>query len=76
MINEDNEPKKTYSSIEDIPGVGTFTSKVLRESGFHTVESLGMATVRELVQIGINEKKAVEIINISRIPASMSTESG
>jgi len=38
----------------------------LRELGFHTVESLAMATVRELEPAGISEKKALAIISAAR----------
>ena len=60
------EPEKRYRSIEDLPSVGPSTAEKLRELGFHTVESLAMATIRELVQAGIGEKRAFEIINAAR----------
>jgi DNA repair protein RadA len=65
-------PKKTYGSIDEIPGVGHSTANKLRELGFNTVESLAMATVRELVQAGIGERKAFEIINTARSSSSIS----
>ena len=65
-------PKKTYASIEEIPGLGHSTANRLRELGFNTVESLAMATVRELVQAGIGERKAFEIINAARSSISLS----
>ena len=65
-------PKKTYASIDEIPGVGHSTANKLRELGFNTVESLAMATVRELVQAGIGERKAFEIINTARSSSSLS----
>jgi len=65
-------PKKTYASIEEIPGLGHSTANKLRELGFNKVESLAMATVRELVQAGIGERKAFEIINAARSSSSLS----
>jgi len=58
--------------IEDLPGVGSSTAEKLRELGFHTVESLAMATIRELIQAGIGEKKASQIINAARASSSLS----
>jgi DNA repair protein RadA len=58
--------KKTYEFIEDLPGVGPATSQKLRELGYHTVESLAMATARELEPCGVSEKKAFQIIEAAR----------
>lgn len=44
--NESAKPK--YEFIEDLPGVGPATAQKLRELGYHQVESLAMATAREL----------------------------
>ncbi len=61
------ETKKTrYECLEDLPGVGPSTAQKLRELGFHTVESLAMATVHELEPAGISEKKALAIISAAR----------
>jgi len=64
--------EKKYIRIEDLPGIGPSIADRLRELGFHTVESLAMATVRELVQAGIGEKKAFQIINAARASSSLS----
>ena len=72
MGEEEASAEKSYASIEDIPGVGPSTAKRLRELGFNTVESLAMATVRELVQAGIGDKKAFEILNTARSSSSLS----
>ncbi len=52
--------------VEDIPGVGPATAEKLKELGFHTVESLATATVREVVPAGIGEKQAAKIISEAR----------
>ncbi|MCS7124322.1 MAG: DNA repair and recombination protein RadA [Candidatus Bathyarchaeota archaeon] len=64
--------KTQYESLEDLPGVGPSTAQKLRELGFHTVESLAMATVRELEPAGISEKKALAIINAARSSVGIS----
>jgi DNA repair protein RadA len=59
-------PGKKYEFMEDLPGVGPATMAKLRELGFHTVESLAMATARELEPAGVGEKKAFQIIAAAR----------
>jgi DNA repair protein RadA len=63
---EPQEEKKGYEFIEDLPGVGPATAQKLRELGYHTVESLAMATYRELEPVGVSEKKAFQIIQAAR----------
>lgn len=60
------EKEEKYERIEDIPGVGPATVEKLRELGFHTVESLATATVKELLLTGIGEKQAAKMINEAR----------
>ena len=68
-----NKPEKTrYQRLEDLPGIGLTIAQKLRELGFHTVESLATAAVRELEPLGIGEKKAVEIIQEARSSISVS----
>lgn len=63
---EEGAKKQRYESLEDLPGIGPATAQKLKELGFHTVESLAMATVRELEPAGISEKKALAIISAAR----------
>ena len=57
---------RKYELIEDIPGVGPATAEKMREIGFHTVESLATATIRELTQAGVSEKQAAKVIAEAR----------
>ena len=66
------EAVRRYEVVEDLPGVGPSTSEKLKELGFHTVESLATATVRELVPAGIGEKQAARIIAEARDSISLS----
>ncbi|RJS70079.1 DNA repair and recombination protein RadA [Candidatus Bathyarchaeota archaeon] len=63
---EEEKPLKKYEFLEDLPGIGPATAQKLRELGFHTIESLAMATARELEPAGIGEKKATSIISAAR----------
>lgn len=65
---ETTEPatKKKYEFLEDLPGVGPATAQKLRDMGYHTIESLAMATARELEPAGISDKKAYAVIEIAR----------
>jgi DNA repair protein RadA len=65
-------PKKQYEFMEDLPGVGPATAQKLRELGYHTVESLAMATGHELEPAGITEKKAFQIIAAARSSIGLS----
>ena len=58
--------RKKYQFIEDLPGVGPATAQKLKELGYHTVESLAMATSRELEPVGVSEKKAFQVIEAAR----------
>jgi len=58
--------KKKFEFLEDLPGIGPATAQKLKELGYHTVESLAMATARELEPVGISEKKAFAIIEAAR----------
>jgi len=62
----ENVASNKYEFLEDLPGVGPATAQKLREMGFHTIESLAMATGRELEPAGITEKKAFAIIETAR----------
>lgn len=58
--------KRKYEFLEDLPGVGPATAQKLKEMGYHTIESLAMATARELEPAGISDKKALVIIETAR----------
>jgi len=60
------KPEKKYEFIEDIPGVGPATAEKLREMGFHTVESLATATIKELTVAGVGEKQAAKVVAEAR----------
>src|SRR6266550_2127543 len=66
------ETARKYEVVEDLPGVGPSTADKLKELGFHTVESLATATIRELVPAGIGEKQAAKIIGVARDSISLS----
>jgi DNA repair protein RadA len=66
------EKRKKYEFIEDIPGVGPATAEKLKEMGFHTVESLATATVKELTQAGVGEKQAAKVIAEARDSLALS----
>jgi DNA repair protein RadA len=72
MTEEAATEKSKYECIGDIPGIGPATAHKLQELGFHTIESLATATVRELEPAGIGEKKAVEIIRLARSSITLS----
>jgi len=61
-----NAVRKKYEFLEDLPGIGPATAQKLQEMGFHTIESLAMATARELEPAGISEKKAFAVIEEAR----------
>jgi DNA repair protein RadA len=66
------EKPKKYEFIEDIPGVGPATAEKLKEMGFHTVESLATATIKELTQVGVGEKQAAKVIAEARDSLALS----
>jgi len=63
---QETKTTEKYEFIEDLPGVGPATAQKLRELGYHTVESLAMATIRELEPVGVSEKKAQQVIQAAR----------
>ena len=72
MTEEAAAEKRKYDHLKDLPGIGPATAQGLRELGFHTIESLATATVREQEPAGIGEKKAMEIIRSARSSISLS----
>jgi DNA repair protein RadA len=67
----EQKPRK-YEFIEDIPGVGPATAEKLKEMGFHTVESLATATIKELTTVGVGEKQAAKVIAEARDTLALS----
>ncbi len=72
VAEEEAPAQRKYELLEDLPGIGPATAQKLRELGFHTVESLAMATARELEAAGIGEKKALAIMETARASISIS----
>jgi DNA repair protein RadA len=78
MPTDIDEQKETetatekYDFIEDLPGVGPATAQKLRDLGYRTVESLAMATIRELEPVGVSEKKALQVIQAARTSVGVS----
>jgi len=65
MSEEAALEKKRYECLEDLE-IGSAIAKKLRELGFHTVESLAMATTKELEQAGIGKTNAEKLIRKAR----------
>ncbi len=65
MNEEASLEKKRYECLEDLE-IGSSISQKLRDLGFHTIENIAMATVKELEQAGISKKKAREFIQKAR----------
>lgn len=73
MVDEEESiTKEKYELLEDLPGIGPTTAQKLKELGFHTIESLAMATARELESAGIGEKKALQVISAARSSMNVS----
>lgn len=58
--------------LEDLPGIGPKTAEKLREAGFRTVESIAVASPKELFEIAeIGESSASKIIEAAREAADV-----
>jgi DNA repair protein RadA len=66
LEEEGRKEKQRYETLEDLPGVGPAIAAKLRSLGFHTVESLATASVKDLLPAGIGEKQAAKIIEVAR----------
>lgn len=54
-------------TLEDVPGVGPATAQKLRAAGFHTLESLAVASSREVAETaGLSEERAREFSKRAR----------
>ena len=55
------------TKLEDIPGVGPAIAQKLRSTGFHTVESIAVASSRELAETtGVSEERAKDFSKRAR----------
>nr|ADP09466.1 RadA [uncultured marine crenarchaeote E48-1C] len=73
MTEEDEEvTEHKRDFLEDLPGIGPVTARKLKELGFRTIESLAMATAREVESAGIGEKKALKVIGVARSSINVS----
>jgi DNA repair protein RadA len=58
---------EAVNKIEDVPGVGPATAQKLRAAGFHTLESIAVASGRELAEMaGLTEERAREFSKRAR----------
>lgn len=69
---ETAEKRKKFEFIEDIPGVGPATAEKLKELGYHTVESLATATIKEITETGIGEQQAAKVVQEARDSLALS----
>jgi DNA repair protein RadA len=58
---------ETVRKLEDIPGIGPVTAQKLRASGYFTVESIAVASSRELAEAtNLSAEKAAELASAAR----------
>ena len=58
---------EAVNKLEDIPGIGPATAQKLRSAGFYTVESIAVASSRELAETtGISDDRARELSKTAR----------
>jgi DNA repair protein RadA len=58
---------ESTTQLEDIPGVGPAIAQKLRSTGFHTIESVAVASSRELAETtGVSEERAKEFSKRAR----------
>lgn len=55
--------------VEAIEGIGTKLGSILRDKGLRTVADLARASTKDLVAIGIDEKRASKFIGMARLMA-------
>lgn len=68
--------KKKYESIAELPGVGEKLAQKLEEAGFKTLESLAVASIKELSQIeGISDATANKLTSLARDSLDIGFES-
>jgi DNA repair protein RadA len=75
LLNE-NMAKKKYESIAELPGVGEKLAQKLEEAGFKTLESLAVASIKELSQLeGISDATANKLTSLARDSLDIGFES-
>lgn len=62
--------------IENLSGVGPATAEKLKSMGFHTIESIAVASIGELKDAGLTEVAAEKIISSARECLKMGFENG
>ena len=76
-VEEIKKSKDEVKDIEDIPGVGPTSAAKLKAAGYMTIESIGVASPIELVQIaGLTDAIAVKAIQAARESLEMGFERG
>ena len=66
---------KKAKKISDLPGIGPAAEEKLKEGGFTTIESIAVASARDLVALaGLGEATAIKAINMARNSLEMGFE--
>ncbi len=70
-MTEEKSKERKYNVVGDLSGIGPAIAEKLRSKGFSTIESIAIATIRELMSAGISEKQANNMINEARNSISL-----
>ncbi len=69
--------KEKELTLEDLPGVGAATAEKLREAGYDSLLSIGVASAAEVVEVtGLSDLAARKLIKAARDELKMGFESG
>lgn len=58
--------KAKYQRLEDLPGIGPASARDLKNAGFNTVENVATAEPSELLEAGLGEVTAANVISAAR----------